>query len=44
MAGSLKKKVKLDLLTDINVINSRKKVIEGEYMTLLIDMQKLTNT
>ena len=40
MAGSFKKtKVKLDLLTDIDIINGKKDV------TLFIDMQKLiTNT
>ena len=40
-----KTKIELDLLTDIDVINGRKKVLEGKYVTLFIDTQKLiTNT
>ena len=40
-----KTKVKLDLLTDIDLILGKKKVYEEEYVTLFIDMKKLiTNT
>ena len=46
MASNLKKtKVKLVLLTDIDKSLMEKKGIRGEYVTLLINMQKLiTNT
>ena len=36
-----KTKVKLDLLTDINMLLMVEKVSEEEYASLLIDMQKL---
>ena len=36
-----KTKVKLDLLTDINMLLMVEKVSEEEYACLLIDMQKL---
>ena len=40
-----KTRVKLDLLTDIDMLLMVEKVIEEEYVTLFIDMQKLiTNT
>ena len=40
-----KTKVKLELLTDIDLILGKKKVYEEEYVTLFIDMKKLiTNT
>ena len=44
--GTLEKtKVRLDLLTDIDMLLMVKKVSEEEYVTLFIDMQKLiTNT
>ena len=34
-------KVKLDLLTDINMLLMLEKVLVQEYVTLFIDMQKL---
>ena len=38
-------KVKLDLLTDIDMLLMVENVLEEEYVTLFIDMQKLiTNT
>ena len=38
-------KVKLDLLTDIDMLIMAKKLLEEEYVTLFIGMQKLiTNT
>ena len=44
-AALKKTKVKLDLLTDIDLILGKKKVYEEEYVTLFIDMKKLiTNT
>ena len=40
-----KTKAKLDLLTDIDINYGRKFVLEEEYVTLFIDMQKIiTNT
>ena len=45
LAASKKTKVKLDLLTDIDVLLRQKKVLEQEYVTLLIAIKKLiTNT
>ena len=42
MASSFKKtKVKLDLLTDIDMLLMVEKVLEEKYMTLFIDMQKV---
>ena len=44
-AALKKAKVKLDLLTDIDLILGKKNVYEEEYVTLFIDMKKLiTNT
>ena len=44
-AALKKTKVKLDLLTDINMLLMVEKVLEEEYVTLFINMQKLiTNT
>ena len=40
-AALKKTKVKLDLLTDIDMLLMVKKVLEEEYVMLLIDMQKL---
>ena len=37
-----KTKVKLDLLTDIDILLKVLKVLEEEYVTLFIDMSKLT--
>ena len=42
MAGSLKKtKVKLDLLTDTDILLMIEKLLEVEYVMLFIDVRKL---
>ena len=41
-AALKKTKVKLDLLTDVDVLLMLEKILEKKYVTLFIDMQKLT--